>query len=86
MKNWKNMSFWVRLHDFLLYFNGFYDYFITELVMAICIMPFFYAELINKNENDENAAKFDPELRKKIFQLKEFKSFIIPFLENYFKG
>ncbi|XP_063709154.1 uncharacterized protein LOC134837698 [Culicoides brevitarsis] len=56
-----------------------------ELIMAICVMPFFFAGDINKKENDENAAKFDPELRKKIFQLPEFKKFIIPFLENYFK-
>lgn len=54
--------------------------------MAICVMPFYYAELVNKNEKDPHAAKFDPDLRKKIFQLKEYKSFIIPFLENYFKS
>lgn len=53
--------------------------------MEICIMPFYYAGVINKKEKDENAAKFDPCLRQKIFQLEEYKNFIIPFLEDYFK-
>uniref|UniRef100_A0A336M3R5 CSON009902 protein n=1 Tax=Culicoides sonorensis TaxID=179676 RepID=A0A336M3R5_CULSO len=55
-----------------------------EIVMAVCIMPFFYVGIVNKKEKDDKAARFDPDLRKKIFHLEEYKNFIEPVLAEHF--
>lgn len=57
--------------------NGF-----LEVVMAICFVPFFYIDQIGTTF-DNIVSQDDLEFRKKLFNLDDFKAFIVPQLNEF---